>query len=769
MKSHRIASRSLILALGLALLSCTRAPSPEAEPPPPAEAAPPEAAPGSELPPAIAKLLPADAGAPRLAAVKNLARLPTLGDRHRTLLGDNGFFIAPQSRPAPGQNTAEARESRRAKHLFQVYERNDYIRFPSYVTADLAIDLTHQYFDVVLRRVERDHLVPRMKTALQAFVKQADALGKAARGTSEKQAARAAAVYWGTLLRLLEEPAKGDAADEIVVRLPYEGDDPDLDPTPVPGRAPVVLTKLPADIERDVAALVAKVHRASTREKVGAWGIEIDFTQTKPRGHYADDGVLQRYFRAMSLLGMTSLPVQGEDARTDLIAALALTYAGDPAARRAYDDVLRITAFAVGEPATAGLAKAHEAMGPRATTLAAALKAEAHAEIVAAWAKLPAHPVQNAGPVVQPMGQRVFLDTLGMSKMLPILRDLPPDRTDLVARSMGAAGAAAILGSDEAKAIVVAGDDALAPELAAAIDEGRTTLAAHEARGDAYHRTIDALLPLLSADPLHYRPAAYRTRMLQSFAGGWAMLRHDTLLYAYQMGAECDAEDLPAPYGWVEPVPKVYTGLADMVGAFSTKLREAGISEPARSEDDFDGSINYATIDDKTKAVLDFLQRMQGWAEQELRGEPFTKEQRTEIAMVGGFAEHVVLTLADAFELGDGNDDMAIIADVFTFQGRALEVGVGHPDLVYAIVPTPEGWVVARGAVLAYRELFVEVADRMTDEAWRTRLEASADFEAGSRPEWLAEILAPPVGVVELPEAMDAQHRCEYYGGSYEL
>jgi hypothetical protein len=763
---------SLVIALGLAALACTRAPSADPAPPPAADLPTSDpAAPTQALPPAVAKLLPDGAGPPRLEALKNLARLPTLGDRHRTLLSDHGFFIAPQSRPAPGQGAGEARESRRAKHLFQIYERNDYIRFPSYVTADLAIDLTHQYFDVVLRRVERDHLVPRMKTALAGFVANAESARKAARGKAEKDAARAAAVYWGTVLRLLEQPAPDDAPDEVAARMPWdeqEDEDADAEPTPpAPPRPP--LTRLPKDIEREVSELVTKAHRAQARETVDAWGITLDFTQTKPRGHYTGDGVLQRYFRAMSLLGMTSLPVQGENARTQLVAALATSYAADPKARRAYDDVLRITAFAVGQPATAGLSQAHDAMAPHASTLAAALDAKAHAAIVAAWAKLPPHPVEQAGPVVQPMGQRVFLDTLAMSKMLPIVRELPPTRTDVVARAMGAAGAAAVLGSDDARAIVAASDEALGPKLAAAIDEGRATLAAHDARADAYHRTIDALLPLLSADPLYFRPSAHRARMLQSFAGGWAMLRHDTLLYAYQMGAECDAEDLPAPYGWVEPVPKVYAGLADMVGAFSTKLREAGIHEPARSEDEFDGSINYATIDDKTKAVTDFLGRMRGWAEQELRGEPFTEEQRTEIAMVGGFAEHVVLTLADAYELGEGNDDMAVIADVFTFQGSALEVGVGHPDLVYAIVPTPEGWVVARGAVLAYRELFVPIADRMTDEAWRERLQASADFEAGSRPAWLADITAPAVGVVELPEAMEAQHRCEYYGGHYEL
>ena len=77
--------------------------------------------------------------------------------------------------------------------------------------------------------------------------------------------------------------------------------------------------------------------------------------------------------------------------------------------------------------------------------------------------------------------------------------------------------------------------------------------------------------------------------------------------------------------------------------------------------------------------------------------------------------------------------------------------------------------MIGRGAVLGYREFFVPIADRMTDEAWRERLARSKDFEAASRPDWLAPISAEPVPVVELPKNLEAQSRCEYFGGAFEL
>jgi hypothetical protein len=254
--------------------------------------------------------------------------------------------------------------------------------------------------------------------------------------------------------------------------------------------------------------------------------------------------------------------------------------------------------------------------------------------------------------------------------------------------------------------------------------------------------------------------------MLQTFAGGWAQLRHDTLLYAYQMGAECDAEELPAPYGWVEPYPKVYAGLRDMVKGLAERLAAAGIVE-REQEEDLDAP--YFTIAAKTEAVVGVLQRLEDWSRKELAGEAFTVEERTELAMVGGFVEHAVLTLADAYELGEGNDDIAVVADVFTWRGQALEVGVAHPELVYAVIPTPEGWALARGAVMGYRETWVPTGDRLTDEAWRARMAASEDSEAALRPKWLAPLQAASVGVVQLPPDGEAQTRCEYYGGAFEL
>ncbi len=165
----------------------------------------------------------------RFPAEGTLQRLGTVTERQETLLKKNGFFLAKQPAPAADPDPDEARTARRATHLFHVYERNDYIRLPSYVTVDLAIDITHAYIDAVLRELEARELKPRLRGALRKLVKTNEA-GRSAIRTAEGRAlADRAITFWAVALRLLEQAAPGDsAAGEPVLEVePYPSYDDD--------------------------------------------------------------------------------------------------------------------------------------------------------------------------------------------------------------------------------------------------------------------------------------------------------------------------------------------------------------------------------------------------------------------------------------------------------------------------------------------------------------------------------------------------------------
>ena len=84
----------------------------------------------------------------------------------------------------------------------------------------------------------------------------------------------------------------------------------------------------------------------------------LDLTQMQPRGHYARNPRLQRYFRAMSWMGMAAFPIEGEKEDAAAIALLARVYLGSGVGQKSLGRVLDLTAFFVGGVDAAGLGQA---------------------------------------------------------------------------------------------------------------------------------------------------------------------------------------------------------------------------------------------------------------------------------------------------------------------------------------------------------------------------------------------------------------------------
>jgi hypothetical protein len=735
---------------------------------------------------ALARPLPAD-----LDRVAHLDRTGTLTPRQRDLLLRHGFFLAPQPSPpddVPGADPSVVRSARRATHLFHVYERNDYIRMPSYVTVDTAIDATHAWFDALLRDVEQRHLVSRVREGLAGLLAEAERV-RAAAGPAVRAAAARAVAYWGTALRLLDVPAEGDeperetiesagpdeedlSEDERIVQAAYAAERAAANRPPEP--API-----PASSAARVNDAVARVHAAAGVEPIDWLPVPTDLTQMKPRGHYARNGVLQRYFRCLSWLGLVRFPVTGEDADPAGVAVLARAWLGAPEAAAKLRDAVGITTFFAGGPDAADIDAAARLLAETIPGAAAAeaddlLAEEPLARYAAALAALPPPRIATPAtgrpePQIRVAGRRAFEDAVALQELVPIAwesMEADPAGGTLL-RLMGAAGVAAVLGSDDARGLLAAAVPAAgSAELLAAVGRARSALAETPAARwtqDAYHGTLDALRLLLG--PPHAAGGAilhgpgWSRRALQAFAAGWAELRHDTILYGEQLGAECDAEPPEPIPGWVEPLPEVYARLAAMVRALDARLVAAGIPTDVRDEENFD----YRPPAEKAEILLGILGFLQETAEIELRGEPIDPERADRISTFGGDLEWLLIALADTVLLSERDGNMAVVADVFTFRGevggggRVVEVGVAHPDLVYALIPDGDGWALARGAVMSYREFLVPDDRRMTDEAWRDRLSKG---DAPPRPPWLEDVYAEPVPAVLLPEGAEGAFRC---------
>jgi hypothetical protein len=693
-----------------------------------------------------------------LGKVENLGRVPGLEARHRELLARQGFFLAPQPEPNP-KRKGGGRGPSAATHLFHVYERNDYLRFPSFVTVDLAIDTTHTYFEAVLRDLEEHQLTPVLEAGISGLMRESEKLRGAAKSEEARQAASRVETFWAVALRLLDPAAS-----------------------------------IPKAVRAETAKAAAVVESAAGSVPDGILKAEVDVAQMRPRGHYTRNPALERYFRSMSWLGLAAFPIEGPNEDVAAVAILARAYLGGEAGRKSLGRVLDLTAFFVGGADAAGLDQAGAilsrtapgAAGLGADSLTAPDALGRFREALAL--SIPRAKIETDAREIRVLGRRAFEDAIALQALIPPLNAsaTTANAPDLIARVMGARAAATILGSKEAETALTGGLPAeiqrtLAPKLDFARN-GLSSISSDRWSKDAYHGTLHALRALFDAPSQRTPPLldtfAWRLRAAQAFAGGWAELRHDTILYGEQLGAECDVEEMEPPASWVEPVPEVYRRLAAMVRALEKRLTAAGIDlgfkperreepvqEQAGEEDDAhpDPAMFYKPPAEKTKVVLDFLDFLAETSDFELQGRTFNRKRLNRLTTIGGEVEWILMTMANSDVLNERDSDMAVVADVFTWRPSAqvLEVAVARPDLIFAIIPTPKGAVLARGAIMSYREFLQPAAERLTDDAWRARLR---DGAGPPRPRWLDAIYAEPVGPILPPKKF--QDRCGPQSGS---
>jgi len=141
------------------------------------------------------------------------------------------------------------------------------------------------------------------------------------------------------------------------------------------------------------------------------------------------------------------------------------------------------------------------------------------------------------------------------------------------------------------------------------------------------------------------------------------------------------------------------------------RLVEAGLDpgfkpglKPRGSEGDLDPTEMYKPVSEKTKLLLDFLDMLAEsarWSSQ-----PQVRRTTLEaLTTIGGDVEWMLMAFATPEQTNDRDADMAVVADVFTWRPtkRRSRSEWHAPILIYAVIPSPKGPLLARGAVMSYR------------------------------------------------------------------
>ncbi|MGE5542416.1 MAG: DUF3160 domain-containing protein [Bacillota bacterium] len=636
-----------------------------------------------------------------LSNVENLAQFGSFTADQKSLLAKNGFFVSP---------TME-------KQLFYIYENNEYLLLPSFISVDSVLQLYHVIYDSTLRNMEAKRLYPAVKELTERMYGMMLEFYHDSQTPEAKAASLKGAAYFETAARLL-------------------------------GMQRNPKFSLPAETESLVARESALALESQGRAQSNLFPYMIDYSQFKPRGHYTRNDDLKAYFRGMMWYGNVPVALETAEGKPDLelarVAALiCLSLKADPRLLDLWNVVYEPTSFFVGKAddltpiSLIGAAQAVLGKGPDPDLVS---DDGAIQSLVEEARKLPASRIRvklagiPGGLQFRFMGQRYIAD----SEVLQNLSKWPerpfPRGLDVMA-AMGSKEARAILFQLYKEAIKW-------PDYAALLEKETTRLSETPEstwQSDLYWGWLWAVRPLLESREAGYpsfmRNTAWEDRTLNTTLAGWAELRHDTLLYGKQSGAECGGDEPPPLIrGYVEPQPEFYSRLRWLVTKAWHGLGVRGALTESMSQ-------RLSTFEE----LLGFLERM---SIKELQGEPLTRDEYTQIRMYGAFLEELTASLVEGedermrmrwFEVTDeGDKDMAVIADVHTSQSSCLEEGVGRANEIYVIAPIEGKLYLTRGAVFSYHEF---VSDhRLTDEEWRGMLDRE---EAPGIPEWTRTFLAP--------------------------
>jgi hypothetical protein len=619
-------------------------------------------------------------------------------------LAKNGFVIS---------------DKRRYPHFAYGYETIYSQDLPVFVSADSILQAVHQSYDAILKAIELEILIPKLGELLTSM------RGQLASASALDATTRADADLFLTLgLSLLSGKAV----------------------------APVAGARASA-----VNSLLNLANASTGSEKLMLFGLarQIDFSQFKPRGHYAGNPALEQYFRAMMWLGRIDFPflhTNEETGKPELIrrsvaAALALRSLMDAGAMERWKLIDGVVRAFVGEPDSMAPPEVDRLQadlgltGPELGTLsdeklAAAIVAGAYGrQKILSQIVLQERHDGETWPLDATFlffGQRYVFDSHVLSNVVYDRWSLPLTEAPMRMMPNTLDAAFAALGNDQAAQLV--GDELRTYKYAPALESMRRLGDEHGATfwdANLYNLWVGALRALSpgpeigqadSGLPPVAQTEAWGRRLLNTQLASWAQLRHDTILYAkqsYTSGVACEFPD-----AYVDPYPAFFGKIEKFAAAglgIATALPPSTSMLPTRLQ----------TYFQRLGQVSAILREM---AQSQRTGMPHKPEhvafinQAVQLArgcggpagiQSGWYAELFFNRVeAAAFDPTIADVHTQPTDEVGTPVGRVLHVGTGYARLMVMTAATCMGPRAYAGVVSSYHEQVTEKLQRLNDAEW---------------------------------------------------
>ena len=630
--------------------------------------------------------------------VYNAFQYPSFNNYEKEKLSKNGFLVYPTDR----------------NQLFHIYENNDYLGIPSFISADAVLQLYHLYFGMTLRNIETKYLSSKLETLLDQLINE--------------------------LLILQKETPNQNIKEAVDFNLAFLG----ISKYFIKGGNP----EIKGSLQEFALEEIKKCTSHNDRYYSELLCREFDYTQFVPRGHYTRSEKLKGYFLSMMWLGNAGITIKQvkdinqmcdkSELRRNTLASVLITnilynktHQGKPLIEL-WKDIYEPTVFYVGLSDDTGPIEIKQAMDVVFPGVKIMEKFDNKEKLLSLTEKLPNENItaNNQDKQFRFMGQRFIPDSEIFQRLTIFPERVLPNSLDIMA-GFGNKKAYDLMVNNYKPSWTKYPDT-----LRKIIKENKEMTKSNWTQNLYYHwlYNLKALYEIKDKSelPFFMKTDAWDIKTLNTSLASWSELRHNTILYAKQSetGVECggDGNEIKAwipepPKGYVEPNTEFYDRMLSLMNFTKQGLTERGM---------LDSRLKYIGNE-----FIDLLTFLKSISEKENRNEKLSLEEYDQIQKLGSLLENLTLRVLEAEEwsMVEGPDkNMPVIADVHTYDNKVLEVGVGKALAIYVIVEIEGKLKLTRGAIFSFYEFPWSSSDRLTDKKWQKMLE---NGNAPEQPEWI--------------------------------
>ena len=579
------------------------------------------------------------------------------------------------------------------KEIYDIYTEARVNNVPQFVTGDAMLHTFHKLYDKILKNAEEEFFVSFLVSMDSVLFNEVNNYYNNSQDEFQKECFKKLVAYFSVPLAILDEDfiIPDSVADVVNQELTY--------------------------IDNHTGYLTSPIFEIYSE----------DYSQYKPRGHYTESDTLKKYFKAMMWHGRQTFVL---DSTHSSLTGAALTLIhlmenlqDDKNVWTYWNNIYIPTVFFVGKADDIlpqdylSFAKEYYGDDFADQTLENFLVEEdINRFITAAKDHFPDPQITTETPKgMRFMGQRFIPDSYILDQLVynNVFNRYMPKSLDILA----------VMNSQESYNIL---DTMGETSYGGYIDQLEYLKDLYQNYPNAqwaenlYWNWLYCLMPLLIEKENGYPPfmknLAWLRKDINTALGSWTELRHDTILYAKQ-SATTTGDWHPKSgliQGYVEPNPYLFARLASL-----TKFMNDGLS-----------GLNLLNnvMKDRLIVMEEILLNLKTISEKELTGEKITMDEYKLICSIGEYLTYLVNF--DANEISDSGSEaeVPVIADVHTDPNTltCLEEGVGYPFRIFVICKIEDELKITVGGIFSYYEFIHPIANRLTDEEWKTILKSDS-------------------------------------------